>query len=101
MPVTIEEPELCARYAAAVADIHDRPLTGLDAGAISIACGVRPISNIVDITNYVLLELGQPMHAFDLDRLAGPEIRVRTGAIGRNPDDLDGKTAHADQPKRS
>src|SRR4029434_5052661 len=42
------------------------------------AAGVRPTSNIVDVTNYVLLELGQPMHAFDHGRLAGNQIRVRT-----------------------
>ena len=45
---------------------------------------MRPISPFVDITNYVLLELGHPMHAFDLDRLAGADIRVRARAPGRN-----------------
>ena len=67
-PITIEDPELCGRYVGAVADVTRRPVAAVDAGPPH-ACGVRPISNIVDITNYVLLELGQPMHAFDLAKL--------------------------------
>jgi phenylalanyl-tRNA synthetase beta chain len=54
------------------------------------AAGVRPISTIVDVTNYVNLELGQPMHAFDLDKLAGPEIRVRRARAGESITTLDG-----------
>ena len=61
------------------------------------AAGVRPISNIVDVTNYVLLELGQPMHAFDLARLGGGQIRVRTAQPGETLRTLDGqmRDAHA------
>ena len=55
------------------------------------AAGVRPLSNIVDVTNYVLLELGQPMHAFDLTRLAGAQIRVRTARPGETLRTLDGQ----------
>ena len=54
------------------------------------AAGVRPISPFVDITNYVLLELGHPMHAFDLARLAGAEIRIRRAAAGETITTLDG-----------
>jgi phenylalanyl-tRNA synthetase beta chain len=54
-------------------------------------CGVRPISNIVDITNYVLLELGQPMHAFDLAKLTGGRINVRRARAGEAIKTLDGK----------
>jgi phenylalanyl-tRNA synthetase beta chain len=56
------------------------------------AAGIRPISNIVDVTNYVLLELGQPMHAFDLARLTGAEIRVRTARAGEQLRTLDAQT---------
>ena len=52
-------------------------------------CGVRPISNLVDVTNYVLLELGHPLHAFDLDRLSG-EITVRRATAGEGMTTLDG-----------
>ena len=53
-------------------------------------CGVRSIDNVVDVTNYVMLELGQPLHAFDLDRLAGGMLRVRDAAGGEQLRTLDG-----------
>src|SRR5438034_3890586 len=75
--VTIEDPSLCSRYIGGV-------ITGVKVGPSPVwmqrrlrACGVRPINNIVDITNYVLLEYAQPLHAFDLAKLQGPEINVR------------------------
>ncbi|MGH9384023.1 MAG: phenylalanine--tRNA ligase subunit beta [Vicinamibacterales bacterium] len=91
VPVTIDEPDLCARYAAAVAEVEVGSSPDWMQARLS-ACGVRPISNIVDITNYVLLELGHPMHAFDLDRLAGPAIRVRRARSGEILKTLDGET---------
>ena len=54
------------------------------------AAGVRPINNVVDVTNYVLLELGQPMHAFDLEKLAGKAIRIRRAMKGERIRTLDG-----------
>lgn len=54
-------------------------------------CGIRSINNIVDATNYVLLELGQPLHAFDFDKLSGATLRVRTANAGESLTTLDGK----------
>lgn len=88
--VTIEAPDLCPRYAGAVADVTVGPSPPWMQSRLT-ACGIRSISNIVDITNYVLLELGQPMHAFDLDKLAGPAIVVRRAKSGESITTLDGK----------
>ncbi|WP_136806831.1 phenylalanine--tRNA ligase subunit beta [Desulfosediminicola flagellatus] len=75
--VEVESPELCPRYAA-------RMITGVKIGPSPwwlrkrlMAVGMRPINNVVDITNFVMLEYGQPLHAFDFDTLAGSKIVVR------------------------
>lgn len=86
--VAIEDEELCPRYAALVADVRIEPSPDWLAARLQ-AAGVRPISNIVDITNYVNLEIGQPMHAFDLVRLAGAQIRVRRAKPGETIRTLD------------
>ena len=88
--IVIENPDLCPRYAGAVADVEVGPSPDWMQARLQ-ASGVRPISNIVDVTNYVLLELGQPMHAFDLAKLAGPQIRVRAGRAGETIRTLDGQ----------
>ncbi len=89
--VTIQAPDLCPRYAA-------RLLTGVTVGPSPfwlqdrlLSVGLRPINNIVDVTNFVLMELGQPLHAFDFDRLAGHRIVVRTAAAGEIFTTLDEK----------
>jgi phenylalanyl-tRNA synthetase beta chain len=88
--IVIESPELCPRYAGAVADVTIGPSPEWMQSRLR-AGGVRPTSNIVDITNYVLLELGQPMHAFDHARIGGGQIRVRTAKRGETLLTLDGK----------
>jgi phenylalanyl-tRNA synthetase beta chain len=75
--VGIDDPDGCPRYLAAILrDVTVGPSPGWLAGRLQ-AIGQRSINNVVDATNYVLHELGQPLHAFDLDRLAGPAICVR------------------------
>src|SRR5438094_8528933 len=75
--VAIDDPDLCRRYIGGVIkDVKVGPSPDWMQRRLR-ACGVRPINNIVDITNYVLLEYAQPLHAFDLARLTGPEIHVR------------------------
>lgn len=91
--VTIDAPDLCPRYAGAVADVTVGPSPGWMQERL-LAAGVRPISNIVDITNYVLLELGQPMHAFDLAKLAGAQIIVRRAREAEAIRTLDGQDRH-------
>ncbi|MGZ8448182.1 MAG: YtpR family tRNA-binding protein, partial [Candidatus Deferrimicrobiaceae bacterium] len=81
--VTVTDTDLCPRYSARViTDVAIAPSPPLIQRRLAL-CGIRPINNIVDITNYLLLELGQPMHAFDLDRLAGNRIDVRKSGVVR------------------
>lgn len=55
-----------------------------------VRAGMRPINNVVDVTNYVLLEWGRPLHAFDLDRLGGGGLSVQAGLAGEHITTLDG-----------
>jgi phenylalanyl-tRNA synthetase beta chain len=87
--VTLEDPDLCPRYATAVAEVSSAVSPAWMTQRLHGA-GVRPISPVVDITNYVLLELGQPMHAFDLAKLTGSELRIRRAADGELLTTLDG-----------
>lgn len=89
--ITIENPDLCPRYVGAVAEVRVAPSPAWMQARLQ-AAGIRPISNVVDVTNYVLLELGQPMHAFDLTTLTGGQIRVRTAKAGETLRTLDGQS---------
>lgn len=80
--VTIHNEELCPRYAARIIkNVKVGPSPKWLKDRLT-AAGLRPINNIVDITNYMLLEFGQPMHAFDYDKLSGHEIHVRNAHKG-------------------
>ena len=89
--VTIEDADRCPRYAA-------RVIEGVKVGPSPAwlrrrleRCGLRAINNVVDATNYVLLKLGHPLHAFDLDKLAEQRIVVRTARDGEKLKTLDGQ----------
>lgn len=88
--VELLDPELCPRYTGRVfydLKVGEAPLwlkTRL------LAAGMRPVNNVVDLTNYVMWELNQPLHAFDLDRLAGKKILVRRAKDGEHLVTLDG-----------
>lgn len=87
--VQIDAPEACPRYLARVIrGVQHRP-SPLFAQARLTACGMRPIDAVVDATNYTMLELGQPLHGFDLDKLAGSGIVVRYAIDGERMTTLD------------
>jgi phenylalanyl-tRNA synthetase beta chain len=91
VPVTIEHADDCARYIGVVIrGVRVEPSPGWLAARLR-AVGLRPINNIVDATNYILVELGQPLHAFDLSRVQGGEIRVRRARRGESMVTLDGE----------
>jgi phenylalanyl-tRNA synthetase beta chain len=93
--VTIEDATRCRRYCAAIVDVAIGPSPKWLADRLH-AAGVRSINNIVDVTNYVLLEEGHPLHAFDLAKLAGPHLRVRLAKAGEKLKTLDGQTRTLD-----
>lgn len=91
IPVAVENPEACPRYSAVT-------LTNVSIKASPAwlqnklkAIGLTPINNIVDVTNYVCHELGQPLHAFDADKIKGGKVLVKTLAAGTTFKTLDGK----------
>jgi phenylalanyl-tRNA synthetase beta chain len=93
--VTVET-DLCRRFTArAFENVTIGPSPAWLKGRL-MAAGQRPISNVVDITNYVMLLTGQPLHAFDLDRVAGAQLTVRRARAGEQIETLDGQTRTLD-----
>jgi len=94
--VTVEDPELCTRYCARVVkNVKIGPSPKWMQRYLA-KNGIRPINNLVDITNYVMEEYGQPMHAYDLDHIEGKEIVVRCAAKGEKFVTLDGQEREMD-----
>lgn len=89
LKVEIEAPDLCYRYIARVVkNVKIAPSPEWLVRRLN-ACGIRSINNIVDITNYVMLEMGQPMHAFDINSIEGKHIIVRRAKNGEKITTLD------------
>ena len=96
LKVTVEDTNLCKRYCARmVKNIKLAPSPKWMQRRLA-ASGIRPINNIVDITNYIMEEYGQPMHAFDYDLLAGHEIIVKCAKDGDTFHTLDGQVRNVD-----
>ncbi len=94
--VSVECPDLCPRFTARVFEnVTIAPSPPWLAARLS-AAGQRPINNVVDITNYAMLLTGQPLHAFDLDLLAGARLTVRRAREGEQVATLDGQTRTLD-----
>ena len=97
LKVDITAPDLCYRYIARVVkNVKIGPSPEWMQRRLR-ACGVRSINNIVDITNYVMLELGQPMHAFDINSIEGKHITVRRAKNGEKITTLDGVERELDE----
>lgn len=95
--VSVKDQDLCSRYAARVVkNIKFAPSPKWMQERLR-AHGIRPINNLVDITNYVMEEYGQPMHAYDLDTIEGKEIIVRRAAAGEKFVTLDGQERQLDE----
>jgi phenylalanyl-tRNA synthetase beta chain len=88
LDVDLDAADLCPRYCARVFDVKIAPSPAWLCERLE-AAGVRPINNVVDVTNYVMLEMGQPMHAFDLERLAGQRLIIRRATAAERMRTLD------------
>jgi len=90
--VVVECPDLCQRFTARVFEDVTVAPSPLWLKARLTAAGQKPINNVVDITNYAMLLTGQPLHAFDLDHVAGARLTVRRAGEGEQVETLDGET---------
>ena len=89
--VKIISPDLCRRYVGrVVTEVNVCPSPEWMQKRL-LSCGIRPINNVVDITNYVMLELGQPLHAFDLDRIRDGTVVIRRARSGESITTIDGE----------
>ncbi len=88
--ISVNDRELCPRYTAKMVRIKKIAQSPLWIQNRLMAAGVRPINNVVDVSNFVMLETGQPLHTFDYDKLAGKEIVVDRAAGGQKFVTLDG-----------
>jgi phenylalanyl-tRNA synthetase beta chain len=95
--VTVECPDLCRRFTARVFEQVTIGPSPSWLKARLVAAGQRPINNVVDITNYAMLLTGQPLHAFDLDRVAGARLNVRRARPGEQVQTLDGQARTLDE----
>ncbi|HEX3841835.1 MAG TPA: phenylalanine--tRNA ligase subunit beta [Acidimicrobiales bacterium] len=96
--VRVEDTELCPRFTTrVVTGVAVGPSPNWLANRLTLA-GMRPINNVVDASNYVMLELGQPTHPYDLDRLGGSGLLIRRAAKGETVTTLDGATRVLGQP---
>ena len=90
-PITVESGDLCPRFTGTIiAGVPQGPSPAWMARRLTLA-GMRPISAVVDVSNYVMLDLGQPNHAYDLQQLGGGGILVRRGRPGETIETLDGE----------
>jgi phenylalanyl-tRNA synthetase beta chain len=94
--VSVEDPDLCPRFTARCFEEVKIGPSPPWLKARLVAAGQRPISNVVDITNYVMLLTGQPLHAFDLDAVAGQSLTIRRAQPGEEVQTLDGQTRTLD-----
>ena len=88
--VEVQAPDLCPRFCGRVLDVRIGPSPDWMRTRLE-AAGVRPINNVVDLTNYVMIEMGQPTHAFDLAKIPGARLDVRWARAGERVVTLDGQ----------
>jgi phenylalanyl-tRNA synthetase beta chain len=88
--IDVQAPDLCPRFCGRVLDVRIGPSPDWMRARLE-AAGVRPISNVVDLTNYVMIEMGQPTHAFDLAKIPGARLEIRWAKAGERVVTLDGQ----------